>query len=74
MEGGGAAADTIMPSLGQSGPERPPYDGVRSLFYYNTEVQPGQTVGLHLFEPRYRILIKRAWEQPSRNRELIFLP
>lgn len=68
--------DAAPPAIasGQPEPERPLHDGVRSLFYYNTEVEPGQTVGLHLFEPRYRILIKRAWEEPSRNRELVFLP
>lgn len=50
------------------------HEGVRSIFYYNTHVEPGQTMGLNLFESRYRIMVKRVMEDPSRNRELIFLP
>ena len=64
-------------------PEPPPpptaappshYDGIRSIFYYNTEVRSGQSVGLHLFEPRYRVMIQRAMEDPARERQLLFLP
>ena len=50
------------------------HEGVRSIFYYNTHVEAGQTMGLNIFESRYRIMVKRVIEEPSRNRELIFLP
>lgn len=52
----------------------PAYDGIRSIFFYNSEVLLGQSIGLHLFEPRYRIMIQRAMTEPSRQRQLIFLP
>jgi len=47
---------------------------VRSIFFYNSQAEVGSTVGLHLFEPRYRLMIQRAWTEPSRDKELIFLP
>jgi hypothetical protein len=50
------------------------HEGVRSVFYYNTQVETGQTMELNIFESRYRIMVKRVMEEPSRNRELIFLP
>ena len=33
---------------------------VRSIFFYNQHPQLQSTVGLHFFEPRYRILVQRA--------------
>ena len=69
-----AGGEGMQVDGGASNPGDRMYEGVRSIFYYNTEVQPGQSVGLHLFEPRYRVLVKRAVEEPARNRELIFLP
>ena len=30
---------------------------VRSIFFYNVEPEVGQGTGLHLFEPRYRLLL-----------------
>ena len=50
------------------------YDGVRSIFFYNSDVELGQEIGLHLFEPRYRLMIQRATTEPSRCMEIIFLP
>jgi len=47
---------------------------VRSIFFYNCEAQVGQSVGLHLFEARYRLLVQRALKEPSRHKQLIFLP
>jgi Lon protease-like protein len=49
------------------------YDGIRSIFFYNSEVQLGQEIGLHLFEPRYRLMIQRAMRDRSRSREVHIL-
>ena len=32
------------------------------IFFMHPGTRVGGTVGLHLFEPRYKILIRRAWE------------
>ena len=47
---------------------------LRSIFYYNTCPQLDATVGLHFFEPRYRILVQRAMNDPQRARSFVFLP
>ena len=47
---------------------------VRSIFFYNSEPRVGQVTGLHLFEPRYRLMIKRAVEEPERQQQIVFLP
>ena len=47
---------------------------IRSIFYYNTCPQLGATVGLHFFEPRYRVLVQRAMHEPQRARSFVFLP
>ena len=44
---------------------------VRPIFYYNQPGERGQPLGLHLFEPRYRLMIKRAW---SSHRQFVFMP
>ena len=46
---------------------------VRSIFYYNAPVELGQEIRLHLFEPRYRIMVKRALEAPCRQRQICWL-
>ena len=38
--------------------------GIRSIFFYNAEVEIGEVIQLHFFEPRYRLMIKRAMEEP----------
>ena len=48
-------------------------DGVRSIFFYNSEAELGTRVGLHLFEPRYRLMLHRAMTS-GRPKEIIFLP
>ena len=40
----------------------------------DTESQLQSTVGLHFFEPRYRILVQRALQEPRRQRSFVFLP
>ena len=47
---------------------------VRSIFFYNQHPQLQSTVGLHFFEPRYRILVQRALQEPRRQRSFVFLP
>ena len=44
---------------------------VRPIFYYNQPGERGQPLGLHLFEPRYRLMIKRAW---STHKQFVFMP
>ena len=47
---------------------------IRSIFYYNQHPEIGTTVGLHLFEPRYRILVQRCLREPQRGSSFVFLP
>ena len=47
---------------------------VRSVFFYNSHPPLGSTVGLHFFEPRYRILVQRALREPRRKSSFVFLP
>ena len=68
------AADRTDVMHKADGPGVSKHEGVRSIFYYNTHVETGQTMALNIFELRYRIMVKRVMEEPSRNRELIFLP
>jgi Lon protease-like protein len=51
-----------------------PYDGICSIFFYNSDAGLGQRIGLHLFEPRYRVMVQRALAEPSRKKQIIFLP
>lgn len=41
------------------------------IFFYNNTMFPGQTLRLHLFEPRYKIMIRRVLEG---NRQFVYLP
>ena len=68
------AADSTEVARKADGPGVSAHEGIRSIFYYNTHVEIGQTMALNIFELRYRIMVKRVMEEPSRNRELIFLP
>lgn len=34
-------------------------DSIYPIFYYNSNLFPGSTLSLHLFEPRYRIMMQR---------------
>jgi len=52
----------------------PPEGSVRSIFFYNADIELETEVGLHLFEPRYRRMVQRAMKSPARSRQLIFLP
>ena len=47
---------------------------VRSIFFYNQHPHLQTTVGLHFFEPRYRILVQRALQEPRRRHSFVFLP
>ena len=47
---------------------------VRSIFFFNSRPALGSTVGLHFFEPRYRILVERALQEPRRACQFVFLP
>ena len=47
---------------------------VRSIFFSNDEIEIGTGIGLHLFEPRYRLMVQRAMSSPERRRQIIFLP
>ena len=62
------------PQGAQTGGGMAAYEGIRSIFFYNSDVELGQEIGLHLFEPRYRVMIKRAMTEPSRCKQIIFLP
>ena len=44
---------------------------VRSVFFFNAQPVVGETLGLHFFEPRYRLLVQRAL---VRDHEFVFLP
>lgn len=44
---------------------------VRSVFFFNSQPVVGDSMGLHFFEPRYRLLVQRAL---ARDREFVFLP
>ena len=46
---------------------------VRSIFFYNATPPVGAAVGLHFFEPRYRLLAVRALSE-ERQRQFVFLP
>uniref|UniRef100_A0A0G4F647 RING-type domain-containing protein n=1 Tax=Chromera velia CCMP2878 TaxID=1169474 RepID=A0A0G4F647_9ALVE len=41
------------------------------IFFYNSALVPGEMLGLHLFEPRYRIMMKRIVEN---GRKFVYLP
>lgn len=47
---------------------------VRSIFFYNSHPSLGSTVGLHFFEPRYRLLVERALQEKRRACQFVFLP
>ena len=47
---------------------------VRSIFFYNSHPHLRTTAGMHFFEPRYRILVQRALQEPRRQRSFVFLP
>ena len=48
--------------------DAPEPDGIRSIFFFNTEPPLGTVIQLHFFEPRYRLMIKRAMEEPCDGR------
>lgn len=62
-------AGTFEPDLGS-----PPEGSVRSVFFYNADIELGTDAGLHLFEPRYRLMVQRAMWMAERRRQIIFLP
>jgi hypothetical protein len=63
------AAGSFEPVVG------PPAEGsVRSVFFYNADIELGTEAGLHLFEPRYRLMIQRALWVTERRRQIVFLP
>ena len=64
-------ASVALASPAQEG--RPP-QLIRSIFYYNQHPELGTTVGLHFFEPRYRILVQRCLREPQRGSSFVFLP
>ena len=41
---------------------------VRSVFFYNSIPELQQESGLHFFEPRYRLLVRRALTEEVRRR------
>ena len=52
---------------------------IRPVFFYNQLQRPGDTIALHLFEPRYRTMIGRANARVDAatgapRREFVFLP
>jgi hypothetical protein len=52
---------------------------IRPVFFYNQLQRPGDTIALHLFEPRYRTMIGRANARVdpatgAPRREFVFLP
>ena len=47
---------------------------IRSVFFYNSHPQLHSTAGLHFFEPRYRLLVLRAMQEPQRQKSFVFLP
>lgn len=63
-------ASVALASPAQEGPPQL----IRSIFYYNQHPELGTTVGLHFFEPRYRILVQRCLREPQRGSSFVFLP
>ncbi|CAN0413694.1 unnamed protein product [Hapterophycus canaliculatus] len=40
--------------------DREKFMAVLPVFYYNVPMFPGETLQLHLFEPRYKLMMKRV--------------
>lgn len=42
------------------------FKAVHPIFYYNVPMAPGEILSLHLFEPRYKLMMKRIIETSRR--------
>jgi hypothetical protein len=46
--------------------EKRSWKAVHPIFYYNVPMLPGETLSLHLFEPRYKLMMKRIIDTSRR--------
>ena len=47
---------------------------VRPIFYYNDLKRVGDRLGLHLFEPRFKEMVRRIWTLEHLPKEFLYLP